>query len=581
MGKQMQDMTLKQNENFLHNAYRKAVMPCMLSILCGNITILADGILVGQRIGVDGLAAVNLCVPISLILCVLGSFLVSGTAISASRSIGLGDYERGQKCYSTAIISSVIVSLIVTVIGIIFANPLVTLLGADDSLRKMVYEYTVITLIGALPKILLYVPFWFLRLDGRNGIVTWMMIVMGGGNVVLDLIFLYGLNMGVAGAAWASIISTAIACILGMVCLCDRHSEFKFRFKLLSDIKGWFEIAAAGSPSALNNLSQTFYILIVNSLLMAHGGSEMVAVFAAVNCIAAFSDSVTDGVPQAASAMLGVFHGEHDNGSTRLLIRREWKSGLVYSAIFSAVIILGSDLIAMAYGLDVSLREPMIYLAVSMFPGLWCSILSGYYNVSERPLFANIIIVLSVFVFPCLALLLLVNIGVTPWLFLMAGEILTLAVWFVGAKIAHKRRPECSKYLLMDETIDKKGRVLNFSVEGNDKNICYASERVSEFCEEVGMNAKQVIRISLAIEEIMTLLVNTNGNDPISFDVRVFSLQDVIGIRIRYNGKEFNPFHDVSEEEMEMYMGITMIKSMVEEILYKRTFGMNMVQLIL
>ncbi len=574
-------MNLQQNENFLRTAFRKAVLPCMLSILCGNITILADGILVGQRIGVHGLAAVNLCVPISLVLCVVGSFLVSGTSIQASKCIGKGELEQGQAYYSTAIISSVLVSVVVTVIGLLLMEPLVKFLGADETLYDMVYAYTAITIIGALPKILLYVPFWFLRLDGRNSVVTWMMVVMGVGNVILDLIFLYVFQLGVAGAAWASIISTAAACVLGMAALCDKHSEFRFRVRFLKDMESWKEIAAAGSPSALNNLSQTVRILVVNTLLMEAGGSDLVAVFSSVNCIAAFSQCVTDGVPQAASAMLGVYHGEHDNGSTRLLIRREWKSGAVYAAVFSALIIVFADLIAAAYGLKMSLRFPMICLAVSMFPGLWCSILSGYYNVSGKTLFANLIIILRVFIFSSLALWALVKTGQSPWGFLVAGELLTVIFWFVGVKILHKRKPEYSPYLLMDETIEQKGRILNFSVEGTDEKICYASERVSEFCEEVGMNPKQTIRISLAIEEIMTLLVTANTGQEISFDVRVFSLQGVIGIRIRYNGMELNPFHDVSEEEMDLYMGIRMLQEMVEHVNYQRTFGMNMVQLLI
>lgn len=90
----------------------------------------------------------------------------------------------------------------------------------------------------------------------------------------------------------------------------------------MKDLPSWREIAADGSPSALNNLFQTLRLLAVNSLLMGAGGSQLVAAFTAVNCISAFSLSVVDGVPQAASAMLGIYSGERDNDSAALLIRR-------------------------------------------------------------------------------------------------------------------------------------------------------------------------------------------------------------------------------------------------------------------
>ena len=66
----------------------------------------------------------------------------------------------------------------------------------------------------------------------------------------------------------------------------------------------------------------------------------------------------------------------------------------------------------------------------------------------------------------------------------------------------------------------------------------------------------------------------------VKFDVRVYALQDVMGIRIRYNGKIFNPLSDVKEDD-EMYMGIRMITMMAEEAIYQQTFGMNSVQILI
>ena len=107
-------------------------------------------------------------------------------------------------------------------------------------------------LLGALPKILIYIPFWFLRIDGRTKLVARMMLVMGGGNAALDLLFLYPLDMGIGGAAWASVIATAAACAMGFCWLCGRDSSFHLGWFGLTAREDWREIAATGSPSALN-----------------------------------------------------------------------------------------------------------------------------------------------------------------------------------------------------------------------------------------------------------------------------------------------------------------------------------------
>lgn len=570
-------MELIQNERFLKKAYNKALLPCVLSVLSGNINILADGILVGQRLGTDALAAINFSLPVYLVLCIVGSFIVSGTAICASDAIGKNQIEKSQSLYRMSFFWCIAGSVIITILGLVSLKPLSFFLCSDENVMPLVAEYVGVTIAGALPKILIYIPFWFLRLDGRNGQVTWMMLIMGAGNVVLDVLFLYALNMGVFGAALASVLSTAAACVLGFARLCDKKSSFPLGFCIKCEEIKFADIARVGSPSAVNNLFQTLRVSIINALLLQYCGSGTVAAFTAVNCIAAFGESVTSGVPQAASAMLGIYNGEHDNESARMLMVRQLKSGILCALLFSAVIILGADLISMAYGLDIPLRYAFVCMSLGMIPALINCVLSGYYNVSGRALWSNTIIFMRVLAMSCVSLFALLYFGQSPWLFLFYGEILTLAAWFVASGIYHKRNPSHSRFLLMDNELDESGNVINFSVNGDTENICDASSRITDFCGKNGMSPKQTMRISLAMEEIMTLIVGKNESS-VEFDLRVYSLRGVIGIRIRYGGNDFNPL--VYEDDDEEYMGIRLIDNICEQTMYQRTFGTNTVQIL-
>ena len=496
-------MELRQNEQFLKKAYNKALLPCILSVLSGNINILADGILVGQRLGTNALAAINFSLPVYLVLCIAGSFVVSGTTICASDAIGKNQTEKAQGLYRMSIFWCTAVSVIITIFGLLFLKPLSNLLCSDVDVMPLVMEYSGVTLAGALPKILIYIPFWFLRLDGRNGQVTLMMTIMGVGNVILDVLFLYAFDMGIFGAALASVLSTAAACVLGLVKLCDKKSGFKFGLCVKAAGIKFSEIAKAGSPSAANNLFQTLRVSAINALLLSYCGSETVAAFTAVNCICAFAESVTSGIPQAASAMLGIYSGEHDNESTRLLMKRQLKSGIPCAIIFSAVIILGANLVSLAYGLNIPLRFSFICLSLGIIPALINCVLSGFYNVSGHNVWANSIIFLRVFLMSCASLFALLYFGQSPWLFLFFGEILTLIFWFVATGITHKSK---SRFLLLDNTLERSGNVINFSVNGDAESICNASGKITDFCESNGMNLKQTMRISLAIEEMMTLI---------------------------------------------------------------------------
>lgn len=574
---------LCQNDQFIRSAFHKAVFPCILSILSSNLNILADGILVGQCIGTDGLAAISFCVPISLVLCIIGSFIVSGTAIQASKAIGKLQPELSQALYSTAVILCTALSLLVTAVGLVLIRPLTALLsmGAAPEIQAMTAAYTGITLIGALPKILIYIPFWYLRMDGRASTVTGMMVVMGLGNIALDLIFLYPLGWGVAGAAWASVISTTAACILGFVSLSRPCSNFHFRFTRIRSRALWRNITADGSPSALNNLFQTLRLLVVNALLMQAGGSTLVAAFTAVNCISAFSLCIVDGIPQAASAMLGIYSAEHDHDSIVLLLRQEWRTGLAGCTIFGLIIILIADAIAALYGLDTSLRFAMACLAAGMFPALWCSILSGYYNVSGHVLRANLIIFSRVLLCAAASLAGALALDSSPWWFLLASEGITVAAWYVYTAAAHRIHPEYTRFLSMNRTFETQGRVINFSVPDDPAEICQASARISDFCQANHMDAKQSMRISLAIEELMTLVVQANSQQPVQFDVRVFSLPNCTGIRVRYDGKSYNPFAQRFDRDDLNLLSLQMLQVISHDLNYQQTFGVNTVQILI
>ena len=578
---------LSQNAEFIQSAYRRAVITGMLSILSVNINVFVDGILVGSRIGAEALAAINLSLPVYLALCVVGAFLAAGTEIPAARAIGIGNERLRDACFRTGLNASVLVSAVITVLALAFRRPIVAFLCAEESTRVYVMQYVSVTLIGALPKIVIYIPFWYLRLDGKNADITVMMAGMTAVNIVLDVLFVYAWNMGVFGAGLASVIATTLACGYGLIRLFSRDSHYSWRPELLRGWSAWRTITAAGFPSAFSNLCTTVRLLIVNSMLMAHGGAELVAVFTAVYGIWGFGECVTLGVPAAGGAMLGVFSGECDNGSCRLLLREEWKIGCISGSVFLVLCMALSGVIPRMYGLSGSILVPLLWMALSVFPALLLNILSTYYNMADRNAWSNALILLRMLVmtYACLRLAIAANFSVFS--FLLTAELATVLLWWGATALHHRRHPEDSRWLMTNLDHERNGRVLNFSVRADVDEIVSASERISEFCAMNGMSGRATIRLQMSMEEVMTLIRQVNaerGVRDLKFDLRAYSVNGVRGIRIRYSGTEFNPFcfsPEAEDMETDMYMGVRMIKKMVEMVNYQSAFGVNTLQIIL
>ncbi len=581
------ETALQQNAAFIRGAYRKAVFPGMLAILSVSINVFVDGILVGKRFGADALAAINLSQPVYMALCVVGAFLAAGTEIPAARAIGIGDAKQRDAFFRTGLNVAVLVSLVITALGLLFRGPLVSFLCADESIRGYVSQYVGITLIGALPKIVIYIPFWYLRLDGKNTDVTVMMALMAVANIALDVLLIYGFNMGVFGAGLASVIATALSCLYGLIRMLGKGSAYRWRAEIVRGKKDWRTIARSGFPSAFNNLCTTGRLLIVNAALMAHGGGHLVAVFTAVYGIWCFGECVTLGVPAAGGAMLGVFSGERDNGSCRLLLREEWKIGCVSCGVFAALCAALSPVIPGMYGLSGSLLGPLMWMAFSEFAALLVNILFTYYNMADLNAWANQLTFLRTIVMTWIGLRLAIAAHVSVFSFMLFAELATLAIWWVATGLHHRRHPGDSRFLMADLEHEKSGRVLNFSVGAEVDEIVSASERISEFCAANGMSARETVRLEMSMEEVMTLIRQVNVEKDVQalhFDLRAFSVNGVQGIRIRYSGVAFNPFNYAPADEgvgEDMYMGVRMIKRMVELVNYQSAFGVNTLQILL
>ena len=139
--------------------------------------------------------------------------------------------------------------------------------------------------------------------------------------------------------------------------------------------------------------------------------------------------------------------------------------------------------------------------------------------------------------------------------------------------IISRRNRDLSRILLTDTGLERNSSIISFSVIGENREICGACEKVTGFCETNSMPAKQLVRISLALEELMTLVAAKNAPKQVHFDIRMFSYMGTIGIRIRYDGIGLDPLS--GREDSDEYMGIAMIRKMVRSVLYRRICGLN------
>ena len=567
-----------RNSRFLAKEFQRAMIPVMTAVLGGTINAIIDSAFVTRRLDSGALSAVTYSMPVFLVLCMMRCLFGIGSSILTSQAIGKHDEEEASRYFHSMLFVSIVVGLVFSFIGIFFKGPVSMLLCSDSALLSQVEAYAGITLVGAPFYILIYVPNYYLQLDGKGRSLTSMMILMIITDILLDYFLLYVFDLGVAGASLASVLSIASACIYGMIPLFGRDGIFRLQIKKLRpyDLRN---IIRYGSVSAIGTLMSVLRLFLLNRIIYRAAGNTGMAIWSVINALAELSLCILAGIPRTALPLIGICSSGRDNEGARLIVKHEIRIGIYISVVFTVLLALLNVPVRNFYKIEDSMLLPLLCLGISVIPELCASVLSSFYNVTGRSLIANIVMMLRILLFPVGTAYLLMMSGLNIFLFLPLGMTLAaLSVIIISNIFSSRTRGsehELSPVLLLDDYLEKNRRIKGFSIESTDEAICRASEEITDFCAEHDMDTKLAMKLGLSLEELMTVMVRRSrpaSDDPV--DIRVYSTEGVFGLSIMCFGDKYDPFESEDEDD-DMNMGIMMIKKMSKNHKYLYSMGMN------
>lgn len=254
-------------------------IPLIISLLITSFYNLIDAAWV-SGLGADALAGVGFFTPIFMILIGFGNGLGSGAAFAISKYLGEDNKQKADNASIHSIIIDIIVSIAITIILLIFLNPILNAMGAGQTISYAT-DYGVIILLGSIFIILSNAFYGIFRGEGDAKRPMYAMIASAILNMVLDPIFIYPLNLGVRGAAIATIIS-AIFVILILVYwfyvkkdtyLKPNMANFNFKKNISVDI------VKVGIPASIQLLNNAFFAAVFSALLTFVGSTDSVAVY--------------------------------------------------------------------------------------------------------------------------------------------------------------------------------------------------------------------------------------------------------------------------------------------------------------
>ncbi len=346
----------------------KLALPMMLSMFLIMLYNLADSIWVAG-LGADALAAIGFITPLFMVLIGLGNGIGAGANSLIARNIGAKNYAQANNAGLHAILLSIIVSVIFTILIEGFMVPILQFMGAGSTIQyAMDYSYIIFGFLF----IFVYsgVASAIFRSEGDMRRATIAIAVTAIMNIILDPVFIYVLNLGIAGAAWATVLSATLSCLVMSYWIWGKKDlyldlspkNFEYSGHLMLDI---LQVAI---PSTLENIVFSALAIIINSMLVLASGTTAVAVYTASMRIVQLCMIPLIGLGTAVLTVAGVAYGAHNYNNLKTAHSYSIKVGFAVSIVLGAIMFVFSEQIAtvFAYTSASAAMAPQIANALSV-----------------------------------------------------------------------------------------------------------------------------------------------------------------------------------------------------------------------
>ncbi len=555
-------------KNIAGELFYKMLIPTVLTNLVTAVGSFADAAIVGNILGDLAISAVTFSVPIFMLINTLADTVAVGGATAMSVDTGKGDTTAKNKVFSVAVCYATLLGLALTVAGVAFMDSIVLLLGATGEVAPLVSEYSYV-IIAFAPAFLLNITFaFFVRNDGRPKLAMAGMLTSIGINIVFDFLFVGYFNMGIAGAAWAMVLSQLVSALIIASHFFSKRNTLRFSISL--NVKMFARIVKSGVGTSMSFIYQMVTMLVLNHFIMSVAGAEGMVVYTVVYNISLIAMCIFEGISQTVQPIVSVYHGEKNDRGIADTMKRAFKVGIVVCAVIIVLLELFPASVGMMFGIDAQLLD-MASVATRLFaPAMLLMtinvILSYYYQSRENRVLPLIIVPARNVVFLLGSMYIAVSaIGFNGfWVAYIIAEALTLLLVFIATLIIRKKRHHLHGLLLLEHN----PAVFSTDLVATETEVARTLEAIREFLKDYPKGASN--RAVLSAEELMFNIVKHSGRSQPALIGLMISVQGgKISLVIRDNGVAFDPTAQTDDSvDVAGNLGLFLVKKTVSGFNY-------------
>lgn len=371
----------------------------VLGTLGVSCYILADTFFVSKGLGINGLAALNLAIPVYNFIHGTGLMLGMGGATRFSVCKSQGRYKEVNRIYTNTVYLALLFSAAFILLGLFFSNQLSIILGADASVLKMTDTYLRWLLIFAPAFILNDVLLCFVRNDESPQLSMIAMLIGSFFNILLDYIFIFPMQMGIFGAVFATGLSPVISIVIMLPHWLGKKNTFHFA---KTKMKAYIikQDVSLGFPSLIAQLSSGIVMIVFNAIILKLEGNTGVAAYGVIANISLVIVAVYTGIAQGVQPLISAGYGVGNDRQTRTVLRYAMLTMLTVSCAVYLLIFVFAQPITAVFNSEnnmelqrIAVMGLKLYFVSAAFVG-YNIILTTFFTSIEKALPAHILSIL-------------------------------------------------------------------------------------------------------------------------------------------------------------------------------------------
>ena len=569
---------MKRKGTLLNQKYRSLLTATLAMTASTYLSSILDGIMVGQILGTVQLYAINLTTSIVFLRSIpIAMFTFGGNTLSVIHK-SKRDQQSADTVFTLSFWAGVLSTVLLSVLGIALMVPTAQLLAqGKEELTQMIVEYLLPLWILTPLVAVVNQTAAYARTDSMRKLAAALPIVANVINLLCDYLYMAVFGWGVAGAGWATVTGYVVGVFLTLIYFRSKKRTVHFTKAAFRQLRALGKICNVGLPSALIYVCNFLRLFFTNAIILSFTGvmgGKIASVSFSLNSLAFI---LVEGASMTLLPILGALYGEKDANGQRLTLRY----GMIVTVALSVLVLVVSELfpvpLAALYGLTEPVTADIFAVTFRIFsvniPILAVIyVMRTFFQATKQRGLANLLVMLDG-VLTIVPLMFWFAHYDIYWLWAsfpfskLLTVIITLIAMFISKKVRRK------KNMLGIEEQD--GVMYDFSIKNEIPEAIHASEEAMAFCEKNHVPENTVNAVGVTVEELChNIAVYAQSNDNHAVDVCIRVFPDKVNIRLRDNGREFDPT-DYLDNSGKRITGLGLVRMLSSSINYNRVLGFN------